>query len=49
MKQVIPPIYECRDDRVIFEIYSMAMAAKPDRHGLRAMPPILTWFDPHRT
>jgi anaerobic dimethyl sulfoxide reductase subunit A len=28
------------------EIYSMAMAAKPDRYGLGAMPPISTWFDP---
>jgi len=28
------------------EIYSMAMAAKPDRYGLGAMPPIPTWFDP---
>jgi anaerobic dimethyl sulfoxide reductase subunit A len=28
------------------EIYSMAMAAKPDRCGLGAMPPIPTWFDP---
>jgi anaerobic dimethyl sulfoxide reductase subunit A len=28
------------------EIYSLAMAAKPDRYGLGAMPPIPTWFDP---
>lgn len=28
------------------EIYSMTMAAKPDRYGLGAMPPIPTWFDP---
>ena len=28
------------------EIYSMAMAARPDRYGLGAMPPIPTWFDP---
>jgi len=28
------------------EIYSMAMAAKPDPYGLGAMPPIPTWFDP---
>jgi len=28
------------------EIYSMAMAAKPDCYGLSAMPPIPTWFDP---
>jgi hypothetical protein len=26
------------------EIYSMAMAAKPDPYGLGAMPPISTWF-----
>ena len=24
----------------------MATAAKPDRYGLGAMPPIPTWFDP---
>ena len=28
------------------EIYSMAMAAKPDPYGLGAMPPIPTWFEP---
>ena len=28
------------------EIYSMAMAARPDPYGLGAMPPIPTWFDP---
>jgi anaerobic selenocysteine-containing dehydrogenase len=28
------------------EIYSLAMAARPDRYGLGAMPPIPTWFDP---
>jgi anaerobic dimethyl sulfoxide reductase subunit A len=28
------------------EIYSLTVAAKPDRYGLGAMPPILTWFDP---
>jgi anaerobic dimethyl sulfoxide reductase subunit A len=30
------------------EIYSMAMAARPDRYGLGAMPPIPTWFDRSR-
>ena len=28
------------------EIYSLTMAARPDRYGLGAMPPIPTWFDP---
>ena len=28
------------------EIYSMAMATKPDPYGLGAMPPIPTWFEP---
>ena len=28
------------------EIYSMAMAARPDPYGLGAMPPIPTWFEP---
>ena len=28
------------------EIYSLAMANRPDRYGLGAMPPIPTWFDP---
>ena len=27
------------------EIYSMAMAAKPDPYGLGAIPPIPTWID----
>jgi anaerobic dimethyl sulfoxide reductase subunit A len=28
------------------EIYSMALAAKPDPYGLGVIPPIPTWFDP---
>ena len=28
------------------EIYSMAMAARPDPYGLGTMPPIPTWFEP---
>ena len=28
------------------EIYSMALAAKPDPYGLGAIPPIPTWFEP---
>ena len=28
------------------EVYSMAMAAKPDPYGLGVMPPIPTWFEP---
>jgi anaerobic dimethyl sulfoxide reductase subunit A len=28
------------------EVYSMALAAKPDYYGLGVIPPIPTWFDP---
>jgi anaerobic dimethyl sulfoxide reductase subunit A len=28
------------------EIYSMALAAKPDPYGLGAIPPIPTWIEP---